>query len=327
MPTLPPVSSLRPLERLLAREIDLTQLPAADDMDELVVRIEALEHQVQFTQQSMNARINALTRELAQSRAQIAALAPLATLGSVTPALAHDLNTALGNSGLAADVMRDQLDAFRARMDTAPVRRGDLNRLLESFNEGLNIVHSAGACAGDLVGSLKTVAIDGASGRTRRFALRSLVDDVLVTLRPALRQARVHAEVDIDPALLLESAPGLLAQVVLNLVQNAVVHAFADEAMPDAASGKRRIDLTARMRDVQHVVLEVSDNGMGMSTEVLARAFTPYFTTRAGAGGSGVGLSHARSVVEAQLNGTLTVDSTPGVGTRFCVTLPLTAID
>ncbi len=106
-----------------------------------------------------------------------------------------------------------------------------------------------------------------------------------------------------------------LGQVITNLVVNATLHAFEGQS-------DRVLNIEA-MRVEQRVVIRVADNGAGMSPEAIMRAFTPFFTTRRASGGSGLGLFSARRVVENVLGGTIEMQSTPGMGTEFTISLPM----
>ncbi len=137
-----------------------------------------------------------------------------------------------------------------------------------------------------------------------------LLDDV----ETAVPESRV-AEIDPDmpTARLL---PGHLQRVVMNLVSNA----------SRAVSDRGHITLSAwgdsnGSGTIARAVIEVRDNGCGMPPEVLARAFEPWFTSRAEGGGHGLGLSTVRALVQ-ESGGTVTIESRVGEGTTVTVTLP-----
>ncbi len=304
----------RAIDRLLG-DVDFAKLPSADDLDEMVLRIEALEQHIQSSHAAMGARISALTAALARSEAKNLELAQLASLSSLTPAIAHDLATAVGNVSLVSDSMGEQFTQFGDKLTEGSLRRSELESFLHSFSEGMRILASASARATELTLSLKNVAVDSASQRQRQFCLATLVDEVLVMLRPTLRPLPIAVTTDIPAVIQLDHLPGPLEQVLINLIQNALVHAF-DGSRPGT------LHISATALDAQRVRLSVTDNGVGMSPEVLAKVFTPYFTTRGNAGGSGVGLSYSKQLVEEKLGGTLTVSSAPGAGSRFCLDIP-----
>jgi signal transduction histidine kinase len=109
--------------------------------------------------------------------------------------------------------------------------------------------------------------------------------------------------------------PGLLEQLLTNLVMNAVQHAFDN--------GKRAgtIQIAASLQaDLVHLVF--MDDGAGMSADQVARVFEPFYTTRRGEGGSGLGLYVCYNIVTTQLRGTILCESTPNAGCRFDIRFP-----
>ena len=103
--------------------------------------------------------------------------------------------------------------------------------------------------------------------------------------------------------------------MLTNLIQNALLHAFTQDSTGI-------IDLTASVEGDSVVLLRVSDNGSGISDAVQKKLFTPFFTTRPDAGGSGVGLNYARQLVEGPLGGGLELVSTLWFGTVITLSLP-----
>jgi signal transduction histidine kinase len=103
--------------------------------------------------------------------------------------------------------------------------------------------------------------------------------------------------------------------VLTNLVTNAVLHGF--DHRQDGV-----IRILASAGDDRTVVLSLTDDGAGIAPDILPRIFDPFFTTKLGTGGSGLGLHIVYVTVTRILGGRITVDSQPGVGTHFSLTLP-----
>jgi signal transduction histidine kinase len=146
-----------------------------------------------------------------------------------------------------------------------------------------------------------------------------VASDIQVGLKSTLNIARIQLKNKADVRLelgklpLVECAPAQIDQVFLNLIVNAA------QAMPEGKMGL--IDIRTDCND-KLVWIEVKDNGPGIPPDVLKKIFDPFFTTKDPGTGTGLGLSVSQSIIQ-QHGGTLTVDSTVGVGTTFKITLPI----
>ncbi len=169
--------------------------------------------------------------------------------------------------------------------------------------------------AADLIGHFKQLAVDQTSSQRRKFELAQVVEDVLLALRPQFRKLPHQVVPDIAPDLMLDSFPGPLGQVLSNLISNALIHGLA--SMPAGI-----ITIKAWEGEDQQINLEVSDNGVGIPREHRSKVFDPFFTTRLGSGGSGLGLHLVYSIVTRVLGGRIHFTSETGQGTRFIIRLP-----
>jgi signal transduction histidine kinase len=116
----------------------------------------------------------------------------------------------------------------------------------------------------------------------------------------------------------MDSYPGHYGQVLTNLFLNAVGH-----GLEGAKTGVIRIE--ARPLNLDHVEIVFADDGKGMTEEIRLRAFDPFFTTRRGQGGTGLGLHIVYNLVTRQLGGRIELDSAPGRGSTFRMTIPIVA--
>ena len=177
--------------------------------------------------------------------------------------------------------------------------------------------------AADLITSFKQVSVDQTSDQRRRFKLSEVVRDTVATYAAQLRRANCRIDVDVAPRLTLDSYPGGLGQVLSNLINNALLHAF--EVSPSGAPAPSHISISAGDIDGSHVALNFSDDGVGMSEKTLHQIFDPFFTTKLGQGGSGLGMNIVYNVVTGMLGGTISIESTPGHGTSVTIMLPVVA--
>ena len=232
--------------------------------------------------------------------------------------VSHELNTPIGNALVAATTVQQRTAEFAKQVAQDQITRRSLEVFIQTSMEGNALTERALIRAAELIASFKSVAVDQTSERRREFDLALTVNDVLQTMYYARKISQHRIEVDVPTHIVLDSFPGPLMQVVSNLIDNALVHAF------DAESAGC-MQLNARCDQSGYVRIEFRDNGRGIPQEHLSRVFDPFFTTRLGQGGSGLGLNIVINIVEGLLGGTIRVESELGVGTVFVIDLPLVA--
>ncbi len=268
----------------------------------------------------LNEGLQRSVQQLQLAQQQLVAQETLAGLGALVAGVAHELNTPLGNALLAATTAREHIGALRGELASGRVRRSEVERLGADLVRANELVIGALERSADLVSGFKRVAVDRAGLQRRRFDLREVTEEVVALLAIAHKRQPWRFEVDLPDELELDSLPGAYGQVITNLVENAVLHGFAGRDQ-----GRVRIHLLGR--DERQVRLVVEDDGRGIAAEHLAAVFKPFFTTRLGQGGSGLGLHIVHTLVGGALGGRIRVESPPGQGCRFVIDLPLQAPD
>lgn len=252
---------------------------------------------------------------LKQAQASLITSEKLASLGALVAGIAHELNTPIGNSLLTATALSDMVNEFEKKYAEGGIKRSALEAHLADTRQACGIMASSLSRAADLITSFKQVSVDQTSDQRRRFELGEVVHDTVATFAAQLRRTNCRIDVDVPPKLVLDSYPGGLGQVLSNLINNALLHAFGDRVAP-------RIAISAREIDQGQVVLNFSDDGIGMSEKTLHQVFDPFFTTKLGQGGSGLGMNIVYNVVTGMLGGTIVIASTPGNGTSITIMLP-----
>ena len=139
-----------------------------------------------------------------------------------------------------------------------------------------------------------------------------VLEDTLQLLEPQMRHGRVEIARDYDAGLpRAYGNAGKLQQVFTNLLLN------ARDALPDGG----RVKLTTRAAADGSVSVHVADDGIGIAPENVARIYDPFFTTKGVGRGTGLGLAVSYGIVQEH-SGHITVESAPGRGTTFRITLP-----
>jgi signal transduction histidine kinase len=255
--------------------------------------------------------------QLKRTQAELLQAEKLASLGALVAGVAHELNTPIGNALTTATALEDATNDFHAAVVKGELRKSTMLSYVGNAVPMSELISRSCRRAATLISSFKQIAVDQTSEQRRQFDLRTLVDDHIAALRPSFKQAPWLIEIDIADGIAFDSYPGPLGQVINNLVQNAIKHGF--EGRPQ---GTLKISASLRQDAVE---IDFIDDGNGMPAEVLAHIFEPFYTTKLGHGGSGLGLSIALNIVTGVLGGTLSATSKLGFGSQFCLQLPLHA--
>jgi signal transduction histidine kinase len=185
---------------------------------------------------------------------------------------------------------------------------------LDIVDQSLRILTSNTQRAAALVRSFKQVAVDQSSEDLRSFNLNTYIHEVLLSLQPKLKGRPVKVAVQCEPDIEMESFPGAVSQIITNMVVNSLVHGFEHEQAGNIVIGAAL--------DGGTVVFNYADDGAGMDGGTLSKLFDPFFTTRRGSGGSGLGAHILFNLVTGPLGGTVKVESAPGHGLRYALRFP-----
>lgn len=312
-----PDYAARIARRIAAGELDCTvERRAGDDfsllhdMDQM--RLTLIDRE-QALQQA-NAELRHTVDQLSVAKDELVSSEKLAALGAMVAGVAHELNTPIGNSLLAASTVSDASGRLRHCVEQGITRKA-LADQLDEMAAAAELVQRNLHRAADLISSFKQVAVDRQSSQRRQFQLDQVIHEICLTLRPSLSKAKCQLDVTAAAGLVMDSFPGPLGQVLTNLVQNALLHGF--EGRADA-----RIWVEAQGLDAGHVQIVVRDNGVGVLPEHQGRVFDPFFTTRMGRGGTGLGLHICFNITTAVLGGKIRLTSSPGAGTTVVLVLP-----
>lgn len=288
------------------------------------------------------AELTELNRKLAQAQNQLLQSEKMATIGQLAAGVAHELNNPIGfvqsNLGTLSAYVDDLLEivdcgaksvekhgdaatakAYRelaAKKDLAFLRE-DVGQLLAESKDGADRVRR-------IVQNLK----DFSHVSDDEWTWADLHKGLDSTLNIVWNEIKYKAEVEKRYTALPEvfCVPSQLNQVFMNLLVNAA-QAIEGKGKIIIASGlvagEEAPPAAAAVADQgQAVWIEISDTGKGIPAENLVRVFDPFFTTKPVGQGTGLGLSLAWSIIQKH-HGSLTVDSTVGVGTTFRITLPI----
>ncbi|WP_051285062.1 PAS domain-containing sensor histidine kinase [Nisaea denitrificans] len=261
--------------------------------------------------------------ELKQTQAQLIETDRLASLGGLVAGISHEINTPVGASFTVVTKLIATLADLQDGFLKGKISQSQFSRFLAEMDEGLGIIHRGLERTAELITHFKQVAVDQTSLKRREFELSETVSDIVTTMAATIGRRSVKIETQVPEGIRLDSYPGPLGQVLINLIQNAIFHGFDEDGVKKDEA--ERIVVAGKFGRSGTVTLSVTDNGKGMSPQVVRRVFEPFFTTKFGSGGSGLGMHLVYSIVHGALGGTVSVSSKPGKGTVIAIMLPIIA--
>lgn len=266
-----------------------------------------------------NRELQDMVAALAKAREDLVRNEKLAGLGAMVAGIAHELNTPIGNSLMAATTFEVQANDINHHLQhEGGVTRKEFEFFIKNAQLTTDILNRNLNRAADIVTNFKQVAVDQTSSQRRSFLLAEVVAGNVLTLQPTIKRTPFVIQQRIPDDIMMESYPGPLGQVLTNLVNNAILHGYDGRNVG-------LIDISASQNGQGWVTLSVEDHGVGIKKDDLARIFDPFFTTKLGVGGSGLGLHIVHNIVVEILGGSIDVVSELGGGTRFTLTLPISA--
>jgi signal transduction histidine kinase len=290
-----------------AADVELLELIAAEAAVaiENATLYERLEERVRARTRELaqaNDQLSGALRALQDAEAQLVQSEKMAALGMLVAGVAHEINTPLGAVTSNTDLLGRGLRKLADRPGEAAALVGTLGELVRVNGDACRRI-------AEIVAHLRTFTrLDEAEWKTAD--LHEGLESALVLTRH-LYKSRVEIVRDLGELPPVECCPGQINQIFMNLIVNAL----------QAIEGPGTIRIRTRPEG-DRVRVEVRDSGPGMAPEVLAKLFTPGFTTKPAGQGTGLGLVICERIARAH-GGRLAVESRVGEGTTFALTLPV----
>jgi PAS domain S-box-containing protein len=262
----------------------------------------------------------------------------LASVGQLAAGIAHEINTPIQYIGdnlrflssafqsitgllKRSEQLLGDLEGEGAEQARAALARAwdlaDADYLMENIPEATRQSLEGAGQVARIVLAMKEFSHPGERAKAEVDLNRSVENTVAVSRNEWKQWATLETKLD-EALPRVNCLAGEINQVLLNLVVNAA-HAI-EEAK---CGGQGKIRIATRRADEEHIEIIVEDNGIGMTEAVMEQIFDPFFTTKRIGKGTGQGLAICRDVIVNKHGGRISVDSTPGAGSRFSVILPI----
>ncbi len=257
-------------------------------------------------------------KDLKDTQDQLVRSEKMAALGDLVAGVAHEISTPLGVGVMSASFLLDITMEHAEYYKDNTLSRSMLEKYYKNAKEASSLIYNNLSRAADLLNSFKQVAVDQSGDERRNFILKEYIDEILVSLLPRYKNDQHSIEVNCPDNIILDSYPSAIYQILTNLIINSMIHGFEG-----IRKGTISIDVSVNDNEL---LFKYSDNGRGMNEEVINKIFTPFFTTKRGQGGSGLGMHIVYNIVTQSLGGQIECASSQGNGALICMSIPLNGV-
>jgi signal transduction histidine kinase len=239
----------------------------------------------------------------------------MASLGGLVAGIAHDVNTPLGVSVTATSFLHDRVKKLQSAYENKKLTGNTMTSFLSEAEQTITLLTNNLNRASDLISSFKQVAVDQTSEAEREINVSEYLTEVVQSLAPNFKKTQHTIDIHCPDDLSIKCAPGVLAQILTNMIMNSLIHGFEDKT-----KGAIRLEISEQDNNL---VINYSDDGRGLDEGTLKRHFDAFFTTRRGKGGSGLGTHIMYNLVTQTLGGDIEAFSKPGEGLKYIITIPV----
>ena len=265
----------------------------------------------------VNMELTDTVQRLEDAKDSLVQTEKLAALGALVAGVSHELNTPIGNGRVMSSSLYETAKQLKSNFELGNMTKTQFETALEDILQGAHLIERNLLKAVNLVQSFKKIAVDRTSDKRRVFRLNEFIYEIESTLHHIFKSKPYELKIDLGEDIELNSFPGVLSQIISNLINNALMHGLENQT-----SGV--VTVSTKLQDSK-VDITVKDTGTGMAESVKKRIFEPFFTTKMGKGGSGLGMHIVHNLTTVSLGGQVIIHSELGVGTEVTISIPLVA--
>jgi signal transduction histidine kinase len=273
-----------------------------------------LERQVQQRTTALreaNSELLATLETLHQFQRQQIETEKMSSLGDLIAGVAHEINTPVGLVITSTSILRDKLDLLNEKFNDNSITRADFERFIEASADNLELIQRNIERTADLINQFRQLAMDQLAEEEKTFLIAELCRTVVNQSRQRLPElATIAVHIDCPEELEVTCRMGPLQHVLAELVQNSVIHGFAERHYGE-------IEIKVVRSAPQQVAITYRDSGSGIPAELERRIFDPFITSRRRKGSTGLGLHLVYNLVTQVLGGTIEVNSKHRDGAEF----------
>jgi len=239
----------------------------------------------------------------------------LASLGSMVAGISHEVNNPLGICLTSTSAFRSKLIRVKKDYESDHLKKNQFDDFMIMAEESAQIIESNLNRAIQTINGFKNMAVDQLQDGKEMIDFCLFINNHTETMKYELKKKQVKVEIICSDNLYLLGDVGALTQIFTNLMINSLVHGFVND-------NKHLIKIKAALIE-RTLVIEYSDNGVGIPEDIVDQVFKLFFTTKKKQGGSGIGLHIVKHLLDEKFDGRITCDENPGGGVMFTLHIPI----
>ncbi len=310
-------------------------IPKPFEQEEVIARVK-VHLQLKLLNDHLESQIKQRTETLEKAQLQLVQQEKMSMLGQLVAGVAHEMNNPIGciagNMAPVKDYIADIIQILQLCQENKSdlplnirnaIATCDLEFIIDDIPKLLNSINLSTERIKEISVSLRNFARTDTSTKVA-VDLHEGIDGTLLILGHRIKASEQRPNIEIikqyNQLPKVKCYPGQINQVFMNILANAID--ALDEAWQQHKLNNPTIQITTEF-DSENVVIRIADNGMGMPEAIKKRIFEQLFTTKPLGQGTGLGLAIAYQIITDKHGGKLTVNSTPGQGAEFVITLPI----
>lgn len=315
-------NSFNKMRDSIKKQIELLKLENRERLEAEInlekVNSELLDHRVHLEELVKNrtTELETALADLKKTQNQLIESEKMSSLGELVSGIAHEINTPVGIGVTAASHLELESLRFHKLALKDKITKLSLIKFINTIEESSRIILINMQRAAEHINSFKKIAVDQTTGEKRIFNLSKYLDEIVTSTSSRFKHTKHIININCDNNLELFSYPGAFAQIFTNLFFNSLIHGFEE-----LEYGIISIDIVSDRSSLQ---IAYRDNGKGIEEVNIKKIFNPFFTTKRGQGGTGIGMSIVYNLVVQKLKGTIEVRNNDlESGLEFIIDIPI----
>jgi len=252
--------------------------------------------------------------ELSKAQDRLLEAEKMASLGQLSAEVSHEINTPIGISITSTSYLADIIIKLQQDITAQKLSKRTIDCFISNAQHSIKLLSNNLQRAAELITSFKQVAVDQTNDKVRLINISKYLDEIIQSIHPKLKKTSHCVKINCDPHIEIYTHPGAIAQIIINLIINSIIHGFHN-----INRGTINIDVTI---EKQRLMILYRDNGAGIDEEQFDKLFDPFYTTQADKGGTGLGTHIIKNLVVDTLNGSIDAYSGAEGGLSYRMTLP-----